>query len=64
MKKNITINLCGVLYNIDEDAYALLDNYLESMKRYFSRQPGGMEIADDMENRVSELLWECRQACK
>ena len=57
MKKNIQINLYGTLYNIDEDAYQLLENYLESMKRYFSRQEGGAEIADDIEHRVAELLW-------
>ena len=58
MKKNITINLFGTLYNIDEDAYQLLDNYLQSMKRYFSSKDGGEEIADDIEHRVAELLWE------
>lgn len=57
MKKNIQINLFGALYNIDEDAYQLLENYLKSMKRYFSRQEGGAEIADDIEHRVAELLW-------
>lgn len=57
MKKNISINLFGTLYNIDEDAYNLLDSYLKSMSRYFSRQEGGSEIADDIEHRVAELLW-------
>ena len=33
MKKNISINLFGTLYNIDEDAYELLDRYMESVKR-------------------------------
>lgn len=61
MKKNITINLFGTLYNIDEDAYQLLDNYLQSMKRYFSSQDGGEEIADDIEHRVAELLWEKKE---
>lgn len=61
MKKNISINLFGTLYNIDEDAYQLLENYLESMKRYFNRQEDGEEIADDIEHRVAELLWERRE---
>ena len=61
MKKNITINLFGTLYNIDEDAYQLLDNYLQSMKNYFSRQLNGDEIADDIEHRVAELLWEYKE---
>jgi hypothetical protein len=28
MKKNITINLCGRLFQIDEDAYELLQQYI------------------------------------
>lgn len=61
MKKNITINLFGTLYNIDEDAYQLLENYLQSMKRYFGHKDGGEEIANDIEHRVAELLWEKKE---
>lgn len=61
MKKNITINLFGTLYNIDEDACRLLEQYIESMKSYFCRQEGGEEIADDIEHRVAELLWQQKQ---
>ena len=56
MKKNISINLFGTLYNIDEDAYNLLENYLKSMQRYFGRREGSEEVADDIERRVAELL--------
>ncbi len=62
MKKNISINLFDTLYNIDEDAYNLLENYLQSMQRYFGRQEGGAEIADDIEHRVAELLWKKHEA--
>ena len=31
MKKNITINLCGRLYQIDEDAYELLSHFEQSV---------------------------------
>ena len=62
MKKNISINLFGTLYNIDEDAYNLMESYLQSMQRYFSRQKGGEEVADDIEHRVAELLWQRREA--
>ena len=41
MKKNITINMFGSLYAIDEDAYALLQQYLSNMKNYFSHREGG-----------------------
>lgn len=58
MKKNITINLYGQLYAIDEDAYDLLEQYIENMKRYFGKREGGEEIADDIEHRVAELFSE------
>ena len=60
MKKNISINLFGTLYNIDEDAYELLDRYMESVKHYFNRE-GGEDITDDIEHRIAELLWERRE---
>lgn len=60
MKKNITINLFGTLYNIDEDAYELLRQYQNNMRSFFSRKEGGEEIADDVEHRVAELFDELR----
>ncbi len=47
MKKNITINLFGTLYAIDEDAYELLKKYQDNMHSYFRSKEGGEEIADD-----------------
>ena len=61
MKTSININLFGTLYAIDEDAHQLLQQYLASMKSYFSRQEGGEEISDDIEHRVAELFWELKQ---
>ena len=61
MKKNITINLCGRLFQIDEDAYEVLQKYIESLRSYFGRQEGGDEIADDIEARIAELFDELRQ---
>ena len=60
MKKNITINLRGRLYQIDEDAYELLQNYINSLRNYFRRTEGGDEIVDDIEMRVAELFDELR----
>lgn len=56
MKKNITINMYGTLYAIDEDACKLLESYLDNMKSYFAKRDGGDEIADDIEHRVAEIL--------
>ena len=60
MKKNITINLFGALYAIDEDACELLNQYQKNMRRYFSRKEGGEEIAEDIERRVAELFAELK----
>ncbi len=62
MKKNITVNIFGTLYPIDEDAYELLQKYNDNMRRYYSQREGGYEIADDVEMRVAELLSELRQS--
>ena len=56
MKKNITINLCGRLYQIDEDAYELLSHYTDTLRDYFKKQEGGEETADDIEARIAELF--------
>jgi phage shock protein PspC (stress-responsive transcriptional regulator) len=56
MKKTLTVNLGGIVFNIDEDAYQLLDNYLSNLRIHFSREEGTDEIMDDFETRISELL--------
>ena len=61
MKRNITINLCGRLFQIDEDAYELLQQYIESLRSSFGREEGGDEIVDDIEARIAELFDELRQ---
>lgn len=60
MKKNITINLYGQLYNIDEDAYELLNSYEESLRAHFKEQADGTEIFNDLEARIAELLNELK----
>ena len=60
MKKNITINLCGRLFQIDEDAYEMLQHYTESLRASFGKEEGGEEIADDIEERIAELFAELK----
>lgn len=60
MKKNITVNLFGTLYAIDDDACKLLEQYLDNMRSYFSKREGGDEITDDIEHRVAELFSELK----
>ena len=61
MKKNITINLCGRLFAIDEDAYEMLSTYEQSLRNYFRTREGGEEIAEDIEARIAELFDEVKQ---
>lgn len=58
MKKTLTVNLGGTVFNIDDDAYRLLDNYLTNLKLHFSKNEGADEIVDDIERRISELFAE------
>ena len=59
MKKTLTVNLGGTVYNIDEDAYILLDSYLNNLRCHFRKNPEGEEIVRDMEVRIAELFDEC-----
>ncbi len=56
MKKAIKINISGVIFHIDEDAYEKLKTYLKSVELYFSNKEGGKEIVDDIESRIAELF--------
>jgi phage shock protein PspC (stress-responsive transcriptional regulator) len=55
MKKSLSVNISNKIFNIDEDAYALLDNYLNQLRLTF---PGdeGEEIVSDIEARISEIF--------
>lgn len=55
MKKSFTVNINGTLFNIDEDAFNQLNNYLDQLRKAF---PGdeGAEIVNDIESRIAELL--------
>jgi phage shock protein PspC (stress-responsive transcriptional regulator) len=56
MKKTVIININGIVFNIDEDAYNLLQSYINDLKRYFGAKPEANEIIDDIEARISELF--------
>jgi len=59
MNKTININLGGFFFHIDETAYQILKNYLESIARSLHDDPQGKnEIIADIEARISELLSE------
>jgi phage shock protein PspC (stress-responsive transcriptional regulator) len=56
MKKTITINLSGVVFSIDEDAFDLLRKYLKSIENHFSDKGEREDIMADIEARIAELF--------
>ncbi|MDB4752701.1 PspC domain-containing protein [Winogradskyella sp.] len=58
MNKTVNINLAGVFFHIDEDAYLKLSRYLEAIKRSFTDSQGQSEIISDIEARIAELFSE------
>lgn len=54
MKKTISIVIAGQVFYIEEDAYTNLENYLNSIKSYFSKMEGSQEIIQDIESRIAE----------
>lgn len=60
MNKTININLAGLFFHIDEDAYNKLQRYLNAVKRSFANTPGSEEIMSDIEARIAELFLEKR----
>ena len=57
MNKTININLGGIFFHIDENAYQKLKSYLDAIRRSLSDDPKGRdEIITDIESRIGELL--------
>ena len=58
MKKTNTINLGGIIFHVDEDAFTQLQNYLNAIRSYFSKSDGQEEIIADIESRIAEIFQE------
>ena len=58
MNKTVNINLGGMFFHIDEDAYQKLNRYFDAVKRSLSNSTGKDEIMKDIEMRIAELLTE------
>ena len=54
MKKTFTVNIGHSIFNIDEDAYEILNRYLDSIKSYFITIESEGEIIKDFELRIAE----------
>ena len=58
MKKVININFQGRVIPIEESAYDLLKQYVESLRKFFANEEGRDEIINDIEGRIAELFGE------
>jgi phage shock protein PspC (stress-responsive transcriptional regulator) len=56
MDKTIKINLGGILFQADEEAYTLLRRYLQDIDNRLKNMPGGAETIEDIELRIAEIF--------
>src|SRR5690554_3982072 len=57
MNKTVTINIAGLVFHIDEDAYNKLDSYINAVRNSI-QQDEKEEIIADIEARIAELFAE------
>lgn len=58
MKKTFNINIAGFPFTIDDDAYSLLNDYLDAIEHAFKNVEDSQELVNDIECRIAELLLE------
>ena len=58
MNKTVNINLAGIVFHIDENAFETLSNYLNALKNHFKNEESADEILKDIEGRIAELFTE------
>jgi len=58
MNKTIIININGIVFHIEEDAYEVLKTYITDVKRHFLNSADSLEITTDIENRIAEMFSE------
>lgn len=56
MNKTVNINLSGIIFHLDEQAYDAFKKYLSEVKSALLEQEGGTEIVADIEARIAELF--------
>ena len=56
MKKNISTNIGGIIFYIEENGYDRLKEYLESIQKHFSAFEASTEIIADIESRIAEIF--------
>ena len=58
MNKTIIINMSGIIFHIEEEAYEYLKDYINKIKIHFVSYQDSKEIIADIENRIAEMFSE------
>jgi phage shock protein PspC (stress-responsive transcriptional regulator) len=58
MKKTISVNISGLVFNIEEEAFNALDQYLKDISARIKNSEDAKEIIRDVESRIAELFRE------
>jgi phage shock protein PspC (stress-responsive transcriptional regulator) len=58
MNKTISINISGIVFNIEEQAYDELRAYIENIRQNLTNEEECEEIINDIEMRIAELFQE------
>jgi phage shock protein PspC (stress-responsive transcriptional regulator)/intracellular sulfur oxidation DsrE/DsrF family protein len=56
MNKIMNVNIGGIVFHVDDDAYEKLRKYLRDINNHFKSTKGGDEIIIDIEARIVELF--------
>ena len=56
MKKVMSVNIGGLVFQIDNEAYAKLDGYIGALEKQFQGTEGSDEIIGDIESRIAEIF--------
>lgn len=58
MKQTISINLAGLVFHIEKDAFDQLQHYLDQVKQHLENNESREEILQDIESRIAEIFQE------
>ena len=64
MKRTLTVNLNNIVFHIDDDAFEMLQDYLNDISDYIESDDERKEIMQDIEARIAELFNERLQKGK
>ena len=56
MKKTVNVAIGGCSFIIDEDAYNVIENYLDRFKAAIGTESSSKDVMEELESRIADLL--------